>query len=68
MNQFGLNTILSSPSAASVNKNPGKIGGAAKQFEALLIEQMLRSARESGSGRLVRERRGSDEFDDVRDG
>ena len=50
MNQLSLNTILSSPSAASVDKKPEKIGDAAKQFEALLIEQMLRSARESGSG------------------
>ncbi len=52
MSEISLNTIIStqngSPSAAETN--PTKIRDAAKQFEALLLEQMLRSARESGSG------------------
>ena len=50
MAEIGLNTILSTSSIASTEQNPAKIREAAKQFEAMLIEQMMRSARESGSG------------------
>ena len=50
MAEIGLNTILSTTSTASTEQNPAKIREAAKQFEAILIEQMMRSARESGSG------------------
>jgi Rod binding domain-containing protein len=38
--------------AGSSQPKPTKAEGAAKQFEALLINQMLKTARESGSGNL----------------
>jgi len=50
MTEIGANTILSTTSAAAPERSPEKIRDAAKQFESLLIEQMLKSARESGSG------------------
>jgi flagellar protein FlgJ len=50
MSEIGLNTILSMPGPSSTEQNPGRIRDAAKQFESLLIEQMLKSARDSGSG------------------
>ena len=50
MVEIGLNTILSTSSTDSTEQNPAKIREAAKQFEAMLIEQMMRSARESASG------------------
>jgi flagellar protein FlgJ len=53
MNELSLNTIISasSPGAGKAGSNdPEKIRDAARQFEALLLEQMLRSARETGSG------------------
>lgn len=49
--ELSLNTPLPSVAGASVNpadfKNPAE---AAKQFEALLINEMLKSARAGGSG------------------
>jgi len=39
-------------SLAAATPKPSKIEDAAQQFESLLIAQMLRSARESGSGGL----------------
>ena len=42
-------TVLTTTTAAP---KPGKIQDAAQQFEALLISQILRSARESGGGWL----------------
>lgn len=55
MNSLGLNTILTRPSSIPEagkgdDRNPEKIRDAATQFEAMMIEEMLRSARESGSG------------------
>jgi peptidoglycan hydrolase FlgJ len=51
MSEIGLNTILSTQATpSSTEQNPAKVRDAAKQFESLLIEQMLKSARESGSG------------------
>lgn len=50
---ISLNTIMTSGSTASgapAKDDPEKIKTAARQFEALMIEQMLKSARESGSG------------------
>ena len=38
------------PSSLASKDTPEKIGKAAKDFEALLIAQMLKSARESGGG------------------
>jgi peptidoglycan hydrolase FlgJ len=38
------------PMSASARDSPEKIRKAASDFEALLIEQMLKSARESGGG------------------
>jgi peptidoglycan hydrolase FlgJ len=50
---FSLNTILTpgttSP-GSSPKDDPEKIKNAAEQFEALMIEQMLQSAANSGSG------------------
>jgi Rod binding domain-containing protein len=40
------------PALAVAGPKPSKIEDAARQFESLLIGQMLRSARESGSGGL----------------
>lgn len=56
MTELGLNTILSTSPTGSAEQSPAKIRQAAQQFEALLIEQMLKSARESGSGDWAGER------------
>lgn len=56
MSELSLNTILTTPGETSNNqqRNPEKIRDAAKQFESLLIEQMMKSAHGSagwmGSG------------------
>ncbi len=54
MAEISLNTILSGTSSGTSNvapgRNPEKIRDAATQFESMMIEQMLKSARESGSG------------------
>jgi peptidoglycan hydrolase FlgJ len=50
MSEIGLNTILSTSTGKTIEKNPAKIKDAAQQFESMLIEQMLKTARESGSG------------------
>jgi peptidoglycan hydrolase FlgJ len=52
MSEIGLNTIITtaSPSPRSGEQDPEKVRAAAQQFEALMIEQMLKSARASGSG------------------
>lgn len=50
MSEIGLNTILSKSMPSFSEQSPAKIRDAARQFEALLIEQMLKSARDSGSG------------------
>jgi flagellar protein FlgJ len=50
MSEIGLNTILSTSTGKNIEKDPAKIQEAAKQFESMLIEQMLKTARESGSG------------------
>jgi Rod binding domain-containing protein len=42
----------SSPVATAGPDTPARVRDAAQQFESLLIEQILRSARESGSGWL----------------
>ncbi len=38
--------------AASAGRDPGKVDDAAQQFEALLMRQILRSARQGGTGWL----------------
>ncbi len=50
MSEIGLNTILSSSSNVAQAPNAAKVKDAAQQFESMLMEQMLKSARESGSG------------------
>lgn len=54
MDSLSLNTILTAPSGLSGvkagDRNPEKIANAAKEFEALMIQEMLKCARESGSG------------------
>jgi len=53
---------LAAPSAGSNPKqNLAKINQCAKEFEGMLLEQMLRSARESGGGGLT----GDGEDDDA---
>ncbi len=47
-------------SAADKTDTPEKISGVAKQFEALMIEQMLKSARDTSGGGWL----GSDDQDD----
>ncbi len=54
MNSLGLNAILTTPGSSADSKStssrdPEKIADAAKQFEALMIEEMLKSARENTS-------------------
>lgn len=44
-----ISSLAGSPAAARPD-DPEKLGSAARQFEALLIAQLLKSARESGSG------------------
>jgi peptidoglycan hydrolase FlgJ len=48
-----LSTVASLSDAASGSGKPSKIHDAAQQFEALLIGEMLKSARESGSWGLT---------------
>jgi len=53
MNQPGVSLLLPSTSAPIVapkSDNPARIRDAAQQFEALLINQLLHSARESSGG------------------
>jgi Rod binding domain-containing protein len=57
---FPAGTLPSAPPA-----KPGNIAEAAKQFEALLIAQMLRTARESSSGSLDGESSSADTMFDV---
>jgi Rod binding domain-containing protein len=45
-------TVNDLPNVPEKNATKGKAVGAAKQFEALLIGQMLKAMRESGSGWL----------------
>lgn len=49
MTEIGLNTIVTS-SAPGNETNPKRVREAAQQFEAMLLQQMLKSAREAGSG------------------
>ena len=50
---MNINPILSSTTAvAAAPRDPAKVHDAAQQFEALLLGQMLRSERHSGSGWL----------------
>jgi Rod binding domain-containing protein len=44
-----LNPALLTAAAAPAEKTPSKLGDAARQFESLLIGEMLKSARESNS-------------------
>jgi Rod binding domain-containing protein len=44
-----LNAALLSSAVAPAEKTPSKLGDAARQFESLLIGEMLKSARESDS-------------------
>ena len=53
MSQQGISLLLPStsvPSAPQKSDSPAKIRDAAQQFEALLINQLLHSARESSGG------------------
>jgi len=46
---LNLDATLLTSAAAPTEKRPSKIGDAARQFESLLIGEMLKSARESNS-------------------
>lgn len=50
MGGIGLNTIMTASGPSTTGKDPDRIKDAAKQFEAMLIQEMLKSARASGSG------------------
>jgi Rod binding domain-containing protein len=54
MPETSLEPVLvgASPPPAAGPDTPARVRDAAQQFEALLLEQILRSARESGSGWL----------------
>ena len=43
-------SVPPAPSAPDTRNDPGKIENAAKQFESLLISQILKSMHEEGSG------------------
>jgi Rod binding domain-containing protein len=45
-----VNPLSTAPSAGPAGKPDPKIADAASQFEALLLTEMLKSAKESGSG------------------
>lgn len=47
MSEISLNTIITSQGNTGDDRNPAKIQDAARQFEAMLIQQMLQSARAS---------------------
>lgn len=49
MSEISLNTIMTS-SGTNSEPNPKRVQDAAQQFEAMLLQQMLKSARDSGSG------------------
>ena len=50
---MNINPILSSTTASvGAPRDPAKVHDAAQQFEALLLGQMLRTERQSGSGWL----------------
>ncbi len=48
MSEITLNTIITAQGKTSDDRNPAKIQEAAEQFEAMLIQQMLQSARAGG--------------------
>jgi flagellar protein FlgJ len=61
MSDFAISSVMPGASAdvgamagggKSAGRDPAKVHDAAQQFEALLIGQMMRSARQSGSGWL----------------
>jgi flagellar protein FlgJ len=57
MSDFALSSVLPGsaaalPAAHSKSQDPAKVRDAAQQFEALLVGQILRSAREGGSNWL----------------
>jgi len=48
----GATTALDAGGAATPSRDPAKVHDAAQQFEALLLGQMMRTERQSGSGWL----------------
>ena len=46
----GINGVASLPTGATLSAKPENVREAAQQFESLLIAQLLKTARESGSG------------------
>lgn len=50
MSDFSVNAILSAGTTRAADRDPQKIAKAAKEFEAMLLQQMLASARAAGSG------------------
>ena len=61
MNTATIATLPGSPDVASPEKNNVKRSGAAKDFEALLIGQMLKSMREGTGGWLGADHGDADE-------
>lgn len=52
MGDMAISSVLASGSASAGSRAPEKVHAAAQQFEALLMGQILRSARQSASGWL----------------
>ena len=52
MGDMAISSVLASGSASARSRAPEKVHAAAQQFEALLMGQILRSARQSASGWL----------------
>ena len=52
MNDMAISSVLPAGAATTRPRAPDKVHDAAQQFEALLLGQILRSARQSGPGWL----------------
>lgn len=52
MGDLSISSVLSVGVETSSSRNPDKVHDAAQQFEALLIGQIMRTERQSGSGWL----------------
>ncbi|MCX6626817.1 MAG: hypothetical protein NTW28_04200 [Candidatus Solibacter sp.] len=52
MSDMSISSVLSAAAGATKSQTPEKVREAAQQFEALLMGQILRTERQSGSGWL----------------
>jgi peptidoglycan hydrolase FlgJ len=52
MSDMAISSVLPASTGVTKSRDPARVHEAAQQFEALLMGQILRSARQSGSGWL----------------